>query len=99
MLGRRLGPDPSGSATCTVGGMIASDSAGSRSIVHGTAADAVVDLDVMFANGVHANVGCELIPARDEEPGDYKAALVRRLALHLRWHAALIEKSRPAGWS
>jgi FAD/FMN-containing dehydrogenase/Fe-S oxidoreductase len=95
-LGRRLGPDPSGSATCTVGGMIASDSAGSRSIVHGTAADAVVDLDVMFANGVHANVGCELIPARDEESADFKAALVRRLALHLRWHAALIEKSRTA---
>ncbi len=95
-LGRRLGPDPGGSSVCTIGGMIASDSAGSRSHIHGTAADAVVDLDVMFANGVHANIGCELIPSSEEEPADYKAALVRRLALHLRWHADLIAKSRPA---
>ena len=91
-LGRRLGPDPSGSESCTVGGMIGGNSAGARSIRYGMTADHVERLRVVFAHGEAAELGREPRPATDEEPADFKGLLVRRLGTLLDWHDELIAR-------
>ncbi len=50
-FGRRLGPDPSGPESRTIGGMIGANSAGARSLRYGATADHVATLEVMFAGG------------------------------------------------
>ncbi|MEB3366395.1 FAD-binding and (Fe-S)-binding domain-containing protein [Saccharopolyspora mangrovi] len=49
--GLTYGPDPSTHSRCTVGGMIANNACGSHSLAWGTAADNVVELTVMRADG------------------------------------------------
>lgn len=94
-LGRKIGPDPSGSMSCTVGGMIGGDAAGARSLKYGTTADAVMALEVAFATGEEAHLECEPWPEEWAEPSNLKSAIARRVALHLRWHADLIARSMP----
>ncbi|MER7015410.1 FAD-binding and (Fe-S)-binding domain-containing protein [Saccharopolyspora sp. NPDC000359] len=49
--GLTYGPDPSTHSRCTVGGMIANNACGSHSLAWGTAADNVVELTVLRADG------------------------------------------------
>ena len=44
-------PDPGSSAMCTVGGMIANNSSGMRSVKYGTTRHYVLDLEVVLADG------------------------------------------------
>jgi len=54
-------PDPSSSAYCTLGGMIANNAAGSHSVKYGTTIDYVEELDVLLADGTMARLrGYEL---------------------------------------
>lgn len=66
-IGRKLGPDPAGSESCTIGGMIASDASGARSLRYGSTADCVERLRVIFANG---EVG-DLCRSPWPPPGDH----------------------------
>lgn len=93
--GRRLGPDPSGSAVCTIGGMIAGDAAGARSIRYGTALDSVESLEVVFANGEWGRLGLEPWPDSEQDASGFQESLSRRVALHLNWHRELIARSMP----
>jgi FAD/FMN-containing dehydrogenase/Fe-S oxidoreductase len=94
--GRRLGPDPSGSEACTIGGMIAGNSAGSRSLRYGTTADCVEELEVIWANAERAEVGLEPWPSFDDEPpGDFKGSVTRKVAALLSRHADLIARQTP----
>jgi FAD/FMN-containing dehydrogenase/Fe-S oxidoreductase len=93
--GRRLGPDPGGSESCTIGGMIGGNAAGLRSLRYGATADHVERLDVVFANGESADLGEEPWPSLDGEPADFKGAVTRRVAMHLQWHADLIARRAP----
>jgi len=96
-LGRRIGPDPSGSAVRTVGGMIGVDAAGARSLRFGTTADHVLGLGVVFAHGEAATLGREPVPGGPDpdDPVDFKAALARKVAAILKWHAGAIARSAP----
>jgi FAD/FMN-containing dehydrogenase/Fe-S oxidoreductase len=94
-LGRRIGPDPGGSESCTIGGMISGDAAGARSLRYGTTADHVERLEVIFANGETGTLGLEPWPALDGEPANFHGAVARRVAMHLTWHADLIARGRP----
>ncbi|TNL95092.1 FAD-binding and (Fe-S)-binding domain-containing protein [Corynebacterium tapiri] len=49
--GLTYGPDPSTHSRCTVGGMIANNACGSHSVAWGTAAENVVELTVLRADG------------------------------------------------
>lgn len=91
-MGRKLGPDPSGSASATLGGMIAGDSAGARSLKYGTMAGAVESLKVVLANGEIRDFGLEPWPTADTEPDDLKGSILKRVAMHLNWHADLIAR-------
>jgi len=94
--GRRLGPDPSGAATCTLGAMIAGDAAGARSPRYGTTADHVVSLSVMFAHGEEATLERRPWPRGDDDPGDdFVAGLTRKLAGLLGRNVETIRARRP----
>lgn len=66
--GLTYGPDPSTHSRCTIGGMIANNACGSHSLQWGTAAENVLELTVMRADGelVRLGPGGSSDPALDE---------------------------------
>lgn len=89
-LGRRLEPTPHRPEAATLGGMIGVDSAGERSIRHGSIGDRVERLRVVFARGETAELGFEPWPNLDDEPTDFKSLIVQKLrAIHRRDRARL----------
>ncbi|MDO5499485.1 MAG: FAD-binding oxidoreductase, partial [Propionibacteriaceae bacterium] len=59
--GLTYGPDPSTHSRCTVGGMVANNACGSHSVAYGTAAENLVDVTLMLADGREVTVtatGC-----------------------------------------
>ncbi|MBZ8178407.1 FAD-binding protein [Corynebacterium sp. 3HC-13] len=80
--GLTYGPDPSTHSRCTVGGMVANNACGSHSVAWGTAADNLLEVTIMLADGREVTVddtGC------DDPNID---AAMKKLAQD---HAALIE--------
>lgn len=56
------GPDPSTHSRCTVGGMVANNACGSHSVAYGTAAENLVDITLLLADGREVTVdadGCD----------------------------------------
>jgi FAD/FMN-containing dehydrogenase/Fe-S oxidoreductase len=56
-LGLRFAPDISTASRATIGGMIANNSSGARSVVYGKTIDHVLDLQVVLADGSVASFG------------------------------------------
>ncbi len=94
-LGRKLGPDPAGSESGTVGGMIGVDASGPRSLAYGATSDHVLGLRVAFANGEVAELGREAWPTFDEDAVDFKGVIVRKLGALTRRSSELIAKRSP----
>lgn len=61
-FGLRLGPDPSTSTRCTVGGMIGNNACGPRALGYGRMADNVVSLDIITGTGELLTLGVDDIP-------------------------------------
>lgn len=60
--GLTYGPDPSTHSRCTIGGMVANNACGSHSVAYGTAAENLVDVTLMLADGREVTVdvhGCD----------------------------------------
>ncbi len=55
--GRRFAPDPASAATCTIGGMVATNASGGNAFRHGYTRDYVVGLEVVLDNGTTASLG------------------------------------------
>ncbi|MEE2657021.1 MAG: FAD-linked oxidase C-terminal domain-containing protein [Candidatus Latescibacterota bacterium] len=55
--GLQFGPDVSTSSRANLGGMIGNNSCGARSLVYGKTIDHVLELDVVFADGVRTRLG------------------------------------------
>jgi FAD/FMN-containing dehydrogenase/Fe-S oxidoreductase len=94
-LGRRIGPDPSGSAAATIGGLVAGDAAGARSLRHGTFGDHVERLGVLFAGGETGELGRVPWPRFDDDPSDFLGRLAHKVGALLTRHAVLIERAAP----
>lgn len=60
--GLRLGPDPSTSNRCTVGGMIGNNACGPRALGYGRMADNVVSLDIITGEGELLTLGTDDLP-------------------------------------
>lgn len=60
--GLRLGPDPSTSSRCTVGGMIGNNACGPRALGYGRMADNVVELEIIDGHGQLRLLGREDLP-------------------------------------
>ncbi len=50
-IGLMFAPDPSSGDTCEIGGMLANNSSGARSVKYGTTADHIESLDIVLADG------------------------------------------------
>ena len=97
--GKFYPPDPSSSAYSTLGGAIANNASGARSIKYGTTKDYVLELELVLSNGELIRtkpVPVELIP--DEFPGrpgtleEEIYAGLKRIAIE---NKELIERYRP----
>ena len=101
--GRYFPPDPSNSATTTLGSMLALDAAGSHSIRVGSTRDHVVSIELVTANGARfeaVNEPITLEAGLAEEPTvdettKWKRHLVSRIKSLLGRHAALINEKQP----
>ena len=101
--GRYFAPDPSNSATTTIGSMLALDAAGSHSIRVGSMRDHVISMEVVLANGQSFEAENEslerLATAGADSPIDEEVALKRNLASQLSVllseNARLIEQKQP----
>ena len=96
-LGRRLEPVTHNSDVTTVGGMIAVDAAGPRSLKYGTTGDQVDRLRVVFARGEVADLGFEAWPAYESEPVDFKDLVVRKLQTIYRNSEGRLARISPPG--
>ena len=54
-------PDPGSSAMCTIGGLIANNGSGMRSVKYGTTKSYVLDLEVVMADGSVINTGSKTL--------------------------------------
>ena len=90
-------PSTHNSDVMTVGGMIAVDAAGPRSIKYGSTGDQVDRLRVVFARGEVADVGFEPWPAYESEPADFKELVVRKLQTIFRNSESRLAKICPRG--
>lgn len=60
-LGFFFPPDPGSLAMCTIGGMIANNSSGMRSVKYGTVRNYVLDLEVVLADGRVLHTGSKVL--------------------------------------
>ncbi len=96
-LGRRLEPVPREGGVATLGGLIAVDAAGARSLRYGSFGDHVGRLQAVFAHGEVAELGFEPWPEFEAEPGDSKGVIVKKLhALFKSSQARMQKLSSPA---
>lgn len=91
--GRYFAPDPATATVTTLGGMIATNAAGSHSVLVGTTRDHVRSIEAVLADGASFEAGLEARPAAGH--GDAKWPIVDRLTRLLAEHADLIESKRP----
>ncbi|QEG25327.1 Anaerobic glycerol-3-phosphate dehydrogenase subunit C [Gemmata obscuriglobus] len=72
-VGRRFAPNPASAATCTIGGMIATNASGANAFLHGYTRDHVAGLGVVWNNGERDRIGSSLVSesttAAQHEPG------------------------------
>jgi len=94
--GRYFAPDPSSSATTTIGSVLALDAAGSHSLSIGSARDHVASIEAVLAGGHEMSARRETIPAglaaSDSAP---HRALATQLVGLLTRHAALLDRHKP----
>ncbi|WP_313547687.1 FAD-binding and (Fe-S)-binding domain-containing protein [Corynebacterium sp.] len=65
MHGLTYGPDPSTHSRCTIGGMVANNACGSHSVAYGTAAENLVSVTIMLANGEEVTFGSNGVSDED----------------------------------
>jgi FAD/FMN-containing dehydrogenase/Fe-S oxidoreductase len=93
--GRRFAPDPASATECTLGGMLATNASGARSLRHGYTRDHVADLRVVFDSGDAVTVSRHSRwPAADAQPGRLED-IVSSVATLLQQNAELIRTCRP----
>lgn len=94
-VGRRLAAEPSATPVCTIGGMLAGNSAGPRACKHGYTLDHVIALRAVLDNGDMAVLTAEGAPSMSAAPShihDIAAAL----AVLIEQNRALIDRHQPA---
>ena len=86
--GRRFAPDPASAATCTVGGMVATNASGGNAFRYGYTRDYVLGLEVVWDDG-------EAVALPTPAPPPRTAQLLRATGTLLATHADLLATHRP----
>jgi FAD/FMN-containing dehydrogenase/Fe-S oxidoreductase len=98
--GLMYGPEPASSNRATVGGMLANNATGAHSILYGMAADQVLAVEALLADGTPASLGAlgpVALEARCAEPGRL-GDLYRGLRALVSRHADVIKERFPKTW-
>ena len=95
-VGRRLEPIPRDPDIMTIGGMIAVDCAGGRSMRYGPVGAQVDRLSVVLAGGECVDLGYEPWPTFDREPSGTIEHIVRKLQVLYRRGADRLQRARSA---
>jgi FAD/FMN-containing dehydrogenase/Fe-S oxidoreductase len=91
--GRKFGPDPASSATCTIGGMLATNASGSRLLRYGYTRDHVAECRVVLDNGNAVTAG---VLSLDEPVADGRLQeIVTQTGNLLHQHAEGIRAAQP----
>jgi FAD/FMN-containing dehydrogenase/Fe-S oxidoreductase len=93
--GRQFPPDPTSSASCTIGGMIATNASGARCVKYGYTRAYLQRLKIVLDNGDLVDVGLETMTTTSEAPTRL-AEIVRGTAALLRQHENAIRSDHPA---
>ena len=99
--GQRFAPNPTSTATCTIGGMIATNASGGNAFRHGYTRDYVLALQTIWDNGETATVTTpEYVPIYNDElvvveRGQRLIELRAQTAALLAEHRELIQLTRP----
>ncbi|MCW8130218.1 MAG: FAD-binding protein [Planctomycetota bacterium] len=81
--GFRVGPDPASSGRCTIGGMIANNSCGARSLKYGSMRDNLVSCRVVLSDGTVTNFRSVVRGAGDHERKKKEEGLAGRVHAQL----------------
>ncbi len=93
-LGFRFAPDISTASRATIGGMMANNSSGARSVLYGKTIDHVLEQTVLLSDGTIANF--REMPRKDVPTGDTLEAACYRTVLELAAeHAGEIDRRYP----
>jgi FAD/FMN-containing dehydrogenase/Fe-S oxidoreductase len=92
--GRQFAPDPASGEQCTLGGMLATNASGSRSLKHGYTRDHVAAVRAVFDTGEAATVGREPLRPANGASGRVRDAVTAAAAL-LNRNAELIHACQP----
>ena len=91
--GLRLPPDPSSGSFCTLGGMVACNAAGARSLKYGAIREWVEAIEFVTADGEVGRVGREALPVEGWTSAERR--LHRDVAPWLRQHQLTLERAVP----
>ena len=96
-IGRKIGPDPGGSESATIGGMLGQDAAGARSLRYGATSDSVRRLRVVFANGELGELSrlAWPLPEAGDSPEDFASLVARKVGTLLQYHSENIRRRWP----
>jgi len=94
-VGKRFAPDPASSAQCTLGGMLANNASGARSLKYGYTRDHVSALRVVFDTGDAAWVAQEPRRPIPDHPGGRAGEVVAAVVDLLERNAEVIQTCRP----
>lgn len=91
--GRRFAPDPASFATCTIGGMLATNASGSRLIRHGYTREHVAACRLVLDNGDAVDAGRLPVPVA-HHPSRFNEVVTRTAEL-LGHHRELLHSAQP----
>ena len=91
--GRKIGPDPSSSNRATVGGCVANDATGARSLEYGYIGDYVESIEAVLADGSVVEFKNDFDPEQTED--DRAASIARSCISILSDNEAVISKALP----
>ncbi|MCI0641008.1 MAG: FAD-binding protein [Gemmataceae bacterium] len=93
--GRRFAPDPASAAVCTVGGMLANNASGARSLRYGYTRDYVDSLSVVLDSGETAVARREIFPFLPDFGPAHWHNIASGIALLLEQNAGLVRQCQP----
>jgi FAD/FMN-containing dehydrogenase/Fe-S oxidoreductase len=93
-IGRRFAPDPASGDQCTIGGMLANNASGARSLRHGYTRDHVVSIRAVLDTGEVAELGRELAQT-PAHPSEHVREIVRATAALLERSTGFIAATQP----
>lgn len=94
-IGRRFAPDSSSEAVCTLGGMLANNSSGSRAFKHGYTRQHVRSLRLVLDNGDVVSAGKHPWPAPNDSLPNHYSDTLSVLGVLLEEARDLLEANRP----